>query len=231
MDWAWDKLTQVGDDIIQVFDVAYKLVHESSNTTNNAAKENILNSEDIEIGEDVLDDETSPLEGIASGVIKDILSKQAQNGPQTFTEQIQAFKSAVTWSEPFVLSLVVFNVIITLLCFLASRKKYGRVFLMCIITAIIVSAQYINSYAAIHWESFATQNYFDQNGIFLSIMLCAPLLINSLGLLISLVLEAASLLVKVKVKELEAKKGKGKKADKNKDKKNNSKKKESKKTK
>merc|ERR1711862_533676 len=134
----------------------------------------------------------------------------ARSGPQTLKEQIQAFQSAITWSEPFILCLLAFDLFIILLSIIAIQKRYGRIVIICIIYGIIYSSQYLNTYGAIHWESFATQNYFDKNGIFLSIMLCAPLLFISLCTLISLVREASQLVVKVKVKEMEAKKLKSK---------------------
>jgi len=85
---------------------------------------------------------------------------------------------------------------------------------MCFIGCIIISAQYINSYGGMNWERFATQNYFDQGGVFMSIVVCTPLIVDALGLLISLVLEAMRLVVKVKVKELEMKREREKKGGK-----------------
>ena len=98
---------------------------------------------------------------------------------------------------------------------------------MCFIGLITVSAQYLNSMGNVNWERFATQNYFDGGGVFMGILVCAPLLVDAIGLLISLVFEAMRLVVQVKVKELEAKRAKEKRAEK----KGNPKKKENKKTK
>jgi hypothetical protein len=55
----------------------------------------------------------------------------------------------------------------------------------------------LNTIGASRWRDFATQNYFDRGGIFMGIMVCAPLLIVCLFVLISMIREASSLIVDV----------------------------------
>ena len=43
--------------------------------------------------------------------------------------------------------------------------------------ASVYCAEYINDFAGRHWEDFAGQNYFDKNGVFVSVMFSAPLLV------------------------------------------------------
>lgn len=80
-----------------------------------------------------------------------------------------------------------------------------RVIMLLFVGAVVRSAEYINAWAAREWQSFCTQNYFDQRGIFISIFLCAPLLLDSFIMLVMFLLEAAQLLVQVKKAEIRKK--------------------------
>lgn len=94
------------------------------------------------------------------------------------------------------------------LTFYVGRRNCGltpRVVMLLFIGLVVRSAEYINAWAAKEWQSFCTQNYFDQRGIFISIFLCAPLLIDSFMMLVMFLLEAAQLLVQVKKAELKKK--------------------------
>merc|ERR1712154_165941 len=149
----------------------------------------------------------SPLEGIADGVLKDIMSSNI--GPQTPTEHLSAFSSAITWSEPFILYLIAFQVLMFFLCLWVSRKGCAmvpRLVLMTVVAIVVRSAELLNGYGARNWESFATQNYFDRSGIFIGIFLCGPLLLDCFIVLTLLIREASQLLVEVKKMELKKKK-------------------------
>lgn len=129
-------------------------------------------------------------------------------------EHLDAFRSAINWTEPFILSLLGFQVFMFFLCYWASRKDRGlvpRISVMVLVGVLVRCAEYINGYAARNWESFATQNYFDRNGIFIGIFFCGPLLLDSFLMLILFLREASQLLVEVKTMELKNKKKKEKK--------------------
>jgi hypothetical protein len=126
-------------------------------------------------------------------------------------DHFQAFKSAITWSEPFIYSLVAFQVVMFLLCLAVSRKGTGvtpRLSLMVFTGILVRSAEWLNGIGARNWEKYCTQNYFDKKGIFIGVMLCGPLLVNCLIMLMMFVREAGQLLVQVKTTELRKKKGK-----------------------
>lgn len=80
-----------------------------------------------------------------------------------------------------------------------------RVFMLILIGLVVRCAEYLNKIAAQEWSSFCTQNYFDQRGIFISIFLCAPLLIDSFIMLVMYLREAALLLIQVKKAEIKKK--------------------------
>lgn len=68
--------------------------------------------------------------------------------------------------------------------------------------AIIFNAERINSLAARHWQTFATQNYFQSHGTFTSALLSAPLLLTMFTVLINYLMEMVLLMVEMKRKEL-----------------------------
>ena len=67
------------------------------------------------------------------------------------------------------------------------------------------SAEWVNSFAAKRWDTFARQNYFDKRGVFISVMYSAPLLCAAMFLLLNALRSASKLLIQVKRQELRAK--------------------------
>lgn len=120
-------------------------------------------------------------------------------------ENFHAFRSAITWSEPFIVALVVFQVVMLVLSVYVSRRDRGlapRLTIMGIIALTVKSSEYVNRLAAQNWQSFCTQNYFDARGVFMSVMVCAPLLLDSLIMLLLFLREASALLIQVKTSQL-----------------------------
>lgn len=117
-------------------------------------------------------------------------------GPQTTKEHIQAFTAAITWKEPFIQLLLAFHVFIIITAITLSRRGgiYARMGFMIFVGVIVRLAEYLNIMGNARWNEFATQNYFDRSGIFMGIMVCAPLLLVCLFMLISMIREASNLL-------------------------------------
>lgn len=172
----------------------------------------------------------SPLDGIAEGVLDDIMKNQA--GPASTSDNFNAFRSAIAWNEPFIMGIVIFQIFLLITTVTVTRRcgMGSGMILLAFMGCTVRSAEYLNSYGSKNWEQFATQNYFDDRGIFISIMLSGPMIIMAFIMLISYVREASGLLVKVKRHELAHKKrssnksqGKGAKDNKKNAKKSNKK--------
>lgn len=69
---------------------------------------------------------------------------------------------------------------------------------MVFVGIIVRLAERLNGIGASRWKEFSTQNYFDQNGVFIGIMVCAPLLLVCLLVLMSIIWEAHQMLLDVK---------------------------------
>jgi len=108
--------------------------------------------------------------------------------------------------------------VVILLAIYLSRNgvnMYFRMGFMIVIGAIVRMSEYLNGMGARRWRDFTTQNYFDRGGIFMGIMVCAPLLVTCAGMLFSLIREASYLLVdvkKMKMQQQQRARSRGKKA-------------------
>ena len=129
-----------------------------------------------------------------------------------FYNDAMGFYHAIDWSERWLLGLGAFHLLVWLVV-IATRKSHdAQMVLLLVILLLVYCAEYANSYAGQHWQSFARQNYFDKRGVFVSVMYSAPLLAAALLVLLNALRAASSLLVQVKKKELQAKRRKEKKA-------------------
>lgn len=120
-------------------------------------------------------------------------------------ENIQAFSAAITWNEPFIRCLLAFHAIIILTTYYITRKGdiYIRMGFMIFLGVIVRMAETLNQIGNSRWRDFATQNYFDKNGIFMGIMICAPLLIVCFVMLVTLIREVKNLLMDVKTLKMQ----------------------------
>jgi transmembrane protein 18 len=117
-----------------------------------------------------------------------------------------AFTHAIRWYEPLILGIILFQCVMFLATLYVSRRNgnlYHRIIVMMIIACTIRCSEYMNRYGNQHWNQLATQNYFDRQGVFVTIFICTPLLINSFIMLLSFVYEASQLLIQVKTKQLQ----------------------------
>ncbi|KAL2893636.1 Transmembrane protein 18 [Bienertia sinuspersici] len=63
-------------------------------------------------------------------------------------------------------------------------------------------AERLNGFLGTHWQSFATQNYFDPYGVFISVLWSGPLLIIAMLILINTLFSMCHLIVRWKRAEL-----------------------------
>lgn len=95
------------------------------------------------------------------------------------------FVARIHWTEPFVLALVAIHVSILAILF-ASRARVvvqNAVFFLSVV--IVLNAERLNSFLSSHWHVFARENYFDERGAFISLMVSLPLVFNMLAVLVN----------------------------------------------
>ncbi|DBA00937.1 TPA: hypothetical protein N0F65_006137 [Lagenidium giganteum] len=84
---------------------------------------------------------------------------------------------AVEWKEPLIVGLIAAHVAL-LATVVLTRKQLGVQFaLFVLILGLVFVAEHVNRWCRLNWRSFATQNYFDESGVFMAIFYGGPLLV------------------------------------------------------
>ena len=98
--------------------------------------------------------------------------------PQTLTEHFEAFFTAVDVKEPLVVCIFAYHlaVLVLVVCFRQGKLVTSLTSLQLLICFQLTS---INQYLGSCWQTIASQNYFDSNGLFVSVTIGFPCLVNS----------------------------------------------------
>ncbi|XP_071947386.1 transmembrane protein 18-like isoform X2 [Antedon mediterranea] len=98
-----------------------------------------------------------------------------------------AFLKNIDWNEPWIIGLVTLQIFLLVLLIL-TRHYMG----------LIYCAEYINEFAAKNYKSFSRLQYFDSNGLFITVVLSVPLLIDCLIMVSMWLYQTGNLIVNVK---------------------------------
>ncbi len=128
-----------------------------------------------------------------------------KTGQQSAADVFQGFIHAVNWSEPLVLGIACWHIALVTIAFLTRNHTLTHAFVFVCLCALVLLAEPINTAGQAWWRSFASQNYFDDRGVFISLMISLPTVLLLIGMLINMVRTAGDLLVQAKAAELRAK--------------------------
>lgn len=129
-------------------------------------------------------------------------SAELRSGLRPAYDNFLGFFHAIDWKEPWLIGLVGFHFLL-LLTAISSRKNINfQMFLFLLALAGVYLAERLNGFLGKNWKSFAGQNYFDPNGLFLSVLWSGPLLCIAIIILINTLVSLCHLIVRWKKAEL-----------------------------
>lgn len=126
------------------------------------------------------------------------LVKKSAQVPKDFRENWEAFSAAINWQERLFMALLVFHLVLYLLAFITRNHVDLQTFLFIFISGFLFFSERINTWCRANWREIASQNYFDESGVFAGIFFAAPLLLLLFLQLINFLATASTTLVKVK---------------------------------
>ena len=139
----------------------------------------------------------------------DIKAQMAERGlQQTPHDAFTGFFHAINWQEPFIVALVTWHVLVLLGALGTSRFIIPHAVLFVVLCLLVLCAQPLNALGAAQWQDIATQNYFDDGGVFVSLTFSLPTMVVLMGMLVNIVWSAGSLMIKVKRAEVARRKPK-----------------------
>ncbi|EOY17499.1 hypothetical protein QUC31_001493 [Theobroma cacao] len=130
------------------------------------------------------------------------LSSELRSGLRPAYNNFIGFFHAIDWKEPWLMCLLAFHVVLLIIT-IFSRKNTN--FQMCLFLLALVGvylAETLNKFLGDNWKRFATQNYFDPSGLFLSVLWSGPLLAIAIIILINTLFTMCYLIVRWKKAEL-----------------------------
>ncbi|KAL3641805.1 hypothetical protein CASFOL_012620 [Castilleja foliolosa] len=130
------------------------------------------------------------------------LSSELRSGLKPAYENFMGFFHAIDWKEPFLIGLVSFHVLLLLVAFLSRKNINFQMCLFFLSLGGVYLAERLNRFLAGNWRSFASQNYFDTNGLFLSVLWSGPLLVIAILILVNTLFSLCYLIVRWKRAEL-----------------------------
>ncbi|ESR47870.1 hypothetical protein CICLE_v10002730mg [Citrus x clementina] len=130
------------------------------------------------------------------------LSAELRTGLRPALDNFIGFFHAIDWKEPWLMGLMAFHFVLLVLA-ISSRKNLNiQMYLFLLALAGVYFAENLNRVLGSNWKRFATQNYFDSHGIFLSALWSGPLLFIAIIILVNTLFSLCSLIVRWKKAEL-----------------------------
>ncbi|CAH1105858.1 unnamed protein product [Psylliodes chrysocephalus] len=108
----------------------------------------------------------------------------------------------IEWRDPWLIALFTFHISIFMMAILT--RNYGNfqaLIFLCLLLLVYFSEK-INKLASTNWKIFSRQQYFDSNGLFISVVFSVPILINCILMVGSWLYQSTQLMANLKIAQL-----------------------------
>ncbi|XP_032817712.1 transmembrane protein 18 isoform X1 [Petromyzon marinus] len=122
---------------------------------------------------------------------------------------------SIDWTESWLWGLIAFHGLCLLVTYLTRKLQTAQIVYFFLLLLLTYSAEYINEVAAMNWRSFAKYQYFDSQGLFISVVFSTPLLLNAMIIVVMWICQMSSVMAKIKAEKIkkQLEKEKNKKTD------------------
>ncbi|XP_017773255.1 PREDICTED: transmembrane protein 18 [Nicrophorus vespilloides] len=126
---------------------------------------------------------------------------------QNFIEvnQINGFLSfiwSIEWRDPWIIALFSFHLTITLMALLTRNYGNLQALLFFFLLLLVYFSEKINEIASNNWHIFSRQQYFDSNGLFISVVFSMPILLNCMLMVGQWLYQSTQLMKNLKLAQL-----------------------------
>lgn len=108
----------------------------------------------------------------------------------------------VDWTEPWLVGLITFHIVILSLTLLTRDRGNVQAGLFVVALLLVYFSEALNELAAQHWRAFSSQQYFDSQGMFISLVFSAPLLLNCIIMVGQWMWTSGTLMIRLKQAQL-----------------------------
>lgn len=113
------------------------------------------------------------------------------------------FAHAVDWTEPWIIGILAMHCVLLILACATRQSFEAQSVLFMLTLALCASAEWLNALGAAHWKEFASQDYFDEHGVFASAVFSAPLLLVAFTIMIFSLKSTVGMMVIAKRQQLQ----------------------------
>ncbi|KAK9687071.1 Transmembrane protein 18 [Popillia japonica] len=117
-------------------------------------------------------------------------------------DQLLTFLGGIDWKDPWLIGLLMFHITITSMALLTRNYGNLQALLFFFLILLVYFSESINELASANWRIFSRQQYFDSNGLFISVVFSIPILLNCMLMVGSWLWQSTQLMKNIKIAQL-----------------------------